>query len=216
MVYLFVGQDILSKDLQLKRLKQEFLDTQLKEFNLDTLYGRDLTLKDLQEKLLYIPVNNSKRIVVIREAQDLKEDARNFLLEYAKKPHEEVVLVLDINQQSKSDGFISRLSFYAKTTHFKETRPLDTFALSRAIDLKKTAYALSVLGQLLKEGERPERILGGLRFACERNVQDRFERKKRLHLLLNCDIDIKTGRLKPPFALEKLIICLCGLAPSRN
>jgi DNA polymerase III delta subunit len=69
-----------------------------------------------------------------------------------------------------------------------------------------------VLNQLLKKGERPERILGGLRYSWENSIATPLETRRRLKALLNCDIDIKTGRLKADFALERLVVSLCSLA----
>ena len=60
-VYLFIGQDSLSKDIRLKKLKEEFLDPQTQYFNLDVLYARELNLKDLQERLLCLPFKAKKR-----------------------------------------------------------------------------------------------------------------------------------------------------------
>lgn len=211
MVYLFIGQDPLSKDSKLKTIRQEFLNKDTEQFNLDILYARELTLKGLQEKLLYLAVKNPKRIVVIKDAQNLKEDLREFILKYVKKPSQQVILILDLSQPTKPDEFIKHLYKYAKICRFKETPRLDTFTLSRAIIAKRADYALGVLNQLLKNGERPERILGGLRYTWEREALTPLQTRRRLQLLLNCDIEIKTGRLKPSFALEKLVICLCGL-----
>ncbi len=212
MVYLFLGQDIFSKEIQFKALKQKFLTKELEQFNLDILYARELTLKELQERLLCLPVKTTKRLILIKEAQDLKEEIREFILKYARKPYPQIILILDAQQQERSNEFISQLSRYAKTLRFKETPKVDAFTLSRSIELKKPDYALRVLNQLLKDGERPERILGGLRFTWERGVGHPLEMRRRLKLLLNCDRDIKTGRLNPTFALEKLIIGLCGLS----
>ncbi len=64
--------------------------------------------------------------------------------------------------------------------------------------------------RLLENGERPERILGGLRYAVEKTTYHPLESKKRLKFLLNCDTDIKTGRLKAEFALERLVVALCA------
>jgi len=211
MLYLFIGIDSLSKDIQLKAIRKEFLKKETEQFNLDILYARELTLKDLQERLLYLPLKDSKRIVVIKDAQNLREDTREFILKYVKEPHKQIILVLDINQRDKSEEFINHVYRYAKVYHFKETKQPDTFTLSRQIALKKPDYALRVLNQLLKAGERPERILGGLRYSLERDAAGALTMKRRLRLLLNCDIDIKTGRLKPVFALERLVINLCGL-----
>jgi len=211
MVYLFIGEDCLSKDAQLKAIRQQFLSKKTEQFNLDILYAKELTLHNLQERLLCLPVNSPTRIVVVKDAQDLREDIRQYFLKYVQAPFKQIILILDINQQAKSDEFINQIYRYAKVFRFKEARRLDTFTLNRQIALKKPDYALRVLNQLLKEGERPERILGGLRYAWERDVTTPIELKKRLKLLLNCDIDIKTGRLKPLFALEKLVVNLCGL-----
>jgi len=211
MVYLFVGEDSPSKDIKLKALRLEFLDKNTEQFNLDICYGKELTLKDLQEKLIYLPVKSSRRLLVVKDAQDLKEDLKDFILEYAKKPNNQVVLVLDVNPQGKPREFLQSIYRYAKTYHFKETKQPDAFTLSRTIELKKPDYALRLLNQLLKNGERPERILGGLRYAWEKESGSSVLMKRKLKLLLNCDIDIKTGRLNPLFALEKLVISLCSL-----
>lgn len=210
MVYLFTGQDSLSKDIQLKAIKKQFLARETEQFNFDILYARELNLKGLQEKLLCLPVKSSKRILLVKAAQDLKDDVKEFILNYAKKPYQDIILILDTSHQGRPDQFLSRIYRYTKVYRFKESVKQDTFLLSRQIDLKRPDYALRVLNQLLKDGERPERILGGLRYAYERETSHPLERRRKLKLLLNCDIDIKTGKLKPLFALERLVVSLCS------
>lgn len=203
-LYLLIGQDSFSKDIKLKSIKQEFLAKDIEDFNLDILYARDLSLMGLQEKLLCLPFKAKKRIIVIKDAQALKNEAKEFLVKYIKKPlNQSMLLVLDINRHDPKDEFITHISRYGKIFRFQEPRPPDTFMLGRQIDLKRTDYALRMLHQLLQNGEKPERILGGLRHSWQRNAF-------RLKFLLNCDIDIKTGRLKPDFALERLVVSLCG------
>jgi DNA polymerase III delta subunit len=211
-VYLFIGQDSLSKDIRLKKLKEEFLDPQTQYFNLDVLYARELNLKDLQERLLCLPFKAKKRIIIIKDSQNLKKDIKEFIIQYVKKPQAKIILVLDINKYLPQDDFIRQVSRYGEVCRFKEDAHLDTFALSRAIDFKKSSYALWVLNQLLRNGEKPERILGGLRYSWENSVADGFQIKKKLRLLLGCDIDIKTGRLRSDFALERLVVSLCSFA----
>ncbi|MDD5477408.1 MAG: hypothetical protein PHG87_04300 [Candidatus Omnitrophica bacterium] len=212
MVYLLIGQDIAAKETQLKKIKQELLPKELQDFNLDTLYAKEVTLKDIQERLLAIPLKSAKRIMVIKDAHFLNTESRNFLLSYAKKPHQQLVLVLDFQQHDYKDEFIKAVSAHASILRFKEITVPDTFVLNRQIELRKTDYALRILNQLLKEGEAPERILGGLRFAWEKQDIQTPAAKRKLKLLLSCDIEIKTGRLRPAFALEKLVVSLCGFA----
>jgi DNA polymerase III delta subunit len=210
MVYLFIGEDCPAKDLQLQKLKVESVKNGLEQFNLDVLYSRELTLKALQEKLTYLPFKDSKRMLVIRQAEDLKKEIKDFLIHYSLEPRKDTVLVLDFGLLQRKDEFLNRLRKNSKVILFKETVKPDTFVLSRSIESRRLDTALKLLDQLLKDGEKPERILGGLRYAWERGIANPVETKRRLKLLLGCDIDIKTGRLKPSFALEKLVVGLCA------
>ncbi len=211
-VYLFIGQDSLSKDVKINKLKENFLSLPTQYFNLDVLYGKEINLKDLQEKLLCLPFKAKKRLVIIRDSQNLKEDIKEFIIRYVKNPLSEIILVLDMNKYSPRDDFIRQVIPYSEVCRFKEEAHLDTFTLARAIDLKKSGYALDVLSRLLRNGEKPERILGGLRYSWENSVADGLETRRKLRLLLGCDIDIKTGRLRPDFTLERLVVNLCCFA----
>ena len=210
MVYLFVGQDPALKEIQLNKIKQEFLPQKLREFNLDVLYSKEINLKAIQEKFLSLPLKSAKRIIVIKDAQSLDEQSRDFLLNYSLKPQQELVLVLDFEHHDYKDEFIKSMAAYSKVMRFQQTVAPDTFTLNRQIELGKADFALRLLNQLLNNGEPAEKILGGLRYAWERQNIQTLQAKKKLKLLLTCDIEIKTGRLKPAFALEKLIVSLCG------
>lgn len=215
MIYLFIGEDIIDqdgiskKDVLLKKIKDRFLAKGVEDFNQDLLYAQELNLKDLQKMLLCLPFKSSKRIVVIKDAQNLKDDIKEFILKYVKNPQAKIVLVLDISRYLPQDTFVRSIQKHGQVFRFKEPIHLDTFTLSRLIDSKKTSYALQTLNQLLRNGEKPERILGGLRYSWENRVASPLQTRKKLKILLNCDIDIKTGRLRSDFALERCVISLC-------
>lgn len=211
MVYLFVGQDLPSKDATLKRIKEEFLSKELKEFNLEVLYSEALTLKELQEKVIYIPAGSQKRIIVIKNAEKLNKDLLSFIANWSKKDEESILLILDASTLRKNNTFPGSLSKNVKVFRFKENLALSTFDLARQIEKRHPHLALQTLSRLLKESEKPEMILGGLRYSLENRCLTSGALQKRVNLILNCDIEIKTGRLKPVFALEKLVISLCAL-----
>lgn len=210
MVYLLIGSDIQAKETRLKKLKQEFLPPEFQDFNIDTLYAKEITLRNIQERFLAIPFKSAKRVIAIKGAQFLDEESRGFILDYSKKPHKQLVLILDFERYDYKDGFIKAMSAHAVLERFKEIINPDAFGLNRQIELRKTDAALRLLDQLLKNGEAPERILGGLRYAWEKQDIRTLAAKKKLKALLNCDVEIKTGRLKPAFALEKLVVNLCA------
>lgn len=206
MTYLFLGQDAVAKDIKLKSIKQEFLSAGYHQFNCDTLYAKELSLPMLQEKMLTLPFKSPKRIIVIKDAAALKDDIGKFIVRYSALPAEYLILILDIDRADPQNGFIKNVLGLCRVYRFKENPKVDTFVLCRYIEAKRSGAALEVLNRLLGDGEKPERILGGLRYSWER--QETIAAGKRLRSLLECDIDIKTGRIKPEYALEKLVIGL--------
>ena len=210
-LYLFIGADSLSKDLKISKIKENFLVKQTEDFNLDTLYGRELDLKGFQEKILLLPVKAKRRIILIRGAQALKVEIKDFILGQLKSLQSRIVLILDFDHQDPRDDFVRKLSNSAQVCYFNSIKLPDTFGLNRQIEAGKLDGALRLLNELLQNGEKAERIMGGLRYAWERDIRRPVELKHKLKLLLNCDLEIKRGKLKPELALEKLVIGLCGL-----
>ena len=210
-VYLLVRS--LGPSERIRELKDRYLNPSVVDFNLDTLFARELTLAVFQERLLCLPVRATKRIIIVKNAEQLRPELRKYVLAYLREPSDHVILVLEVENPDSRDEFLQSLS-QATATPLPGQARLDTFALSRQIDQGKPATALKVLHQLLGEGERPERILGGLRYVFENRTDSKAAQRRRLKLLLMCDLDIKTGRLKPETALEKLLVHLCYLKKS--
>ena len=211
MVYLFIGKDSPAKDIALKQIRLESFPRGLEQFNFDLLYAEELSLKSLQERLLAIPMQSPSRVIVIKNSGELRKEVEDFIIEWSKEQKQNIILVLDIGQQAGKDHFIRSINKYAKVVRFKEELPLNTFSLTRQIEERRPDNALKTLSQLIKDGERPERILGGLRYSLENNMRNAVGLRRRIKLLLNCDIELKTGKLKPVFALEKLVVSLCAL-----
>ncbi|MFA5090575.1 MAG: hypothetical protein WC510_06065 [Candidatus Omnitrophota bacterium] len=217
MIYLFLGQDELGpdgvsrKDAALAKIKEKFLDRSIEEFNLDILYANELSLLAFQERFLSLPVGSGKRIIVIKEAHALEKEIRDFILKQAKNFPPQIMLVLDIIRHDPRDQFLREITSSAKTLSFKAAIRIDTFTLAKAIEARRPDHALRVLNQLLDNGEKPERILGGLRYSWGRDYSYPLETRRRMKLLLSCDLEIKTGKLKPFFALEKAVVSLCSL-----
>jgi DNA polymerase III delta subunit len=208
-VYLLIGQGSVFKDTQIKRIAAELLRKEAQEFNLDVLYGKGLKLDQLQERLLCLPAGDRRRVLIIRDTQDLKDELKAFLLSQVKKRRQANALVLDIDKDDPEDSFLAALKKYARVLHFRQEYTPGTFDLVRQIELKRVGMSLKILHRLLLEGFRPEFILGALRSVGR--FSHSGQAKKIMKLLLSCDLEIKTGRLAAPFALEKLVVSLCAL-----
>jgi len=185
----------------------------MRDFNFDIVHcqDREFSLKALQEKLLYHAVVSAQRMVVIKDIENAKADVKKFLSAFVKEVPANLVLVLDAEHSNPRDEFLAGLQAHSQVMRFREEEAPNTFALGRLIDAKKAAQSLEVLHRLLDAGEKPERIMGGLRVSWQRYSQNPAALKMKMRLLLKTDIAIKTGKVKPLFALERMIVALCGL-----
>ncbi len=206
LVYVFAGEDSAAKNLRLNQLKETFLPPDTRAFNFDVFYGDDLDLHSLQERILSIPVNAPRRMIVLKNAGALPSAAKKFVSAYAPGANKSILLVADFERFDPKDAFQSSLCRAGRLIRFGEAPHTDAFILAGQLRSGRAAEALGVLHSLIESGEKPERILGGLRYSCAKweNRRSAAAFKE----ILRCDLQIKTGRLKPLFALERLVVTL--------
>jgi DNA polymerase III delta subunit len=211
MVYLFIGQDGPAKEAKIETLKRGLFPMKdMGNFNFDTLYADGLDLDTLQETLLRLPIGAKNRLVWLRRSQKLKERLKEYLRAYVRKPFAHTTLIVDMEHFDRKDVFQASLISSAKVLRFDEKEALDPFDLCDEIDRRDVKSGLKILHELIDNGTRPETILGALRYAWEKGYLPVDEKKRRFKFLLSCDISIKTGKIKPLFALERLIVGLCA------
>jgi DNA polymerase III delta subunit len=210
MIYLLVGEDEPAKAEKIQSLKKQLLDTRVEQFNFDILYGRELTLPLFQEAFSRLPVSAGSRLLVIKDALGLKEGPREYFLSRLKSLPRSLVIIMDVSAIPREENpFLSQIRKTAQTFNFTAGQNANAFHLARALESRRTDSALNILSDLLKHGERPERILGALRSQLTRCAGAK-ERLRRIALLLEADLNVKTGRLKPAqLALEALVVKLC-------
>ncbi|MCU0651087.1 MAG: hypothetical protein MUC52_02505 [Candidatus Omnitrophica bacterium] len=209
-IYLVTGQDAPAKDKAIQEIKSKYLSALTQQFNLDTVYAKDLALEDLQEKLKYIPVSSGRRMVVVKQASSLKKDIKDYLKDYVQAPNPAVILVLEMEEFDRKCAFTIAVSPSATVLQFRQEAHKSSFALADEIRFGRPASSLKELHGLLKKGQKPEFILGGLRSGLSRNSSDLAYMRKLNKLLLECDLAIKSSTLKPSFALERLVVSLCS------
>lgn len=211
MVYLLLGDNEEKKQARIDQFKQACLAGCLEQFNYENLASKGLTVKDLQEALSRLPTQGvKKRLVLIRDAQRLKPQVKEFLIAYSGKPFSHVVLVLTAGGDGEQDK--AALAYSAGNIKIEKigfARKNNAFDLGRAVAGKDIDAGLRLLNYLLHKGESPERILGALRYQLMKDSLADTQRQRNLSALLGTELDIKTGRLRPALALEKLVIKLC-------
>ena len=108
-VYYFHGDDDFLKDLRVREFVEAAVDPATRDFNLEMRRGADLDAEALDSLLSTPPMLAERRVVVVREVDKLKKDARKLLDGYLKRPAPDACLLLVSASGVKADrGLIDR------------------------------------------------------------------------------------------------------------
>lgn len=212
MIYLFIGEDELAKTEKIRYFKKQLFDSKLEPFNSEVFQAKELSLPLFKEALGRIPQAAKNRLLVIKDILKLKNSLQEYFLSQIESLPSNLIIILDIVKiPPEKNLFINRILKIAKAVYFKSKESANAFDLARALEEKNADYGLNVLADLFKSGEKPERILGALRYQFAKHSLNREEKIKKIGLLLEADINLKSGKLKPEFALELLVVKLCRI-----
>jgi DNA polymerase-3 subunit delta len=102
-VYYFFGDDDFLKDARTREVVEVAVDPGTRDFNLELRRGHDLDAETLDSLLSTPPMLAERRVVVIRDVDKLKKDARGLLAKYLERPAPDTVLVLVAPSGAKAD-----------------------------------------------------------------------------------------------------------------
>ncbi len=108
--YYFHGGDDHLKEEAVRELLAAAVEPATQAFNLDQQKGGDLQAGPLGTLLATPPMIAARRVVVIRDVEALRKDARTVLEHYLKRPSPDVVLVLISGSTVKPDKGLSAMT----------------------------------------------------------------------------------------------------------
>jgi DNA polymerase III delta subunit len=211
MIYLFLGEPSPSKEQAITRLKNKLMpDPQARIFDYDALDGMEVGSAGLKQSLMALPALGPRRLVMIRNANKLKDNQQDLLAEFgADNP--KVDVVLDWNSLA-AKRFITRCGGRIRIEQSESGEKQNVFKMADLIP-RRPDEALKILNGLYEDGESPLNILGGLVWYWGKH-RSRFpgeNYKKGLLHLQEADLRIKRSRVKPEQAVEMLVVKLCAL-----
>ena len=105
--YFIAGEDDYQKDEAVSQLVEAALEPALRDFNLDTRRAVDLDAETLGVLLSTPPMMSDRRVIVLREVNALKKDARKALDQYLKRPADDLLLIMTASAGTKADPSLS-------------------------------------------------------------------------------------------------------------
>jgi len=118
-VYFFYGEESYFIDKLTEQLEDRVLDSNQKSFNLDILYGPDLTPGSLIAILRAYPTMAPYRLVIVKEAHKIRKDYYEKLASYLEKPVPSTIVAFVHKAKSKPEGKFGRLLTGGKATLFE-------------------------------------------------------------------------------------------------
>jgi len=214
MVYLLLGEDFLSKEQKIFKIKKKIISSsQAEKFDYDLLYGSKLKPETLKKVLLSLPIISSQRMVIVKSSEKLSKHNIEIILKFIETREEKVVLVLDFDVEEAKNSFIKTLSQTAKIFKFYKGKKKNVFDMTNLMARRNSKEALLILETLLSEGDSPLKIMGGLVWFWGK-IRNKLSFKtfeKGLAFLQETDLNIKRTRVLPQYALEILVVKLTNL-----
>ena len=214
MVYLCIGDDHVNKNTKIEGLKKEFLSSlDSCQFDYDSVSASKLDPFLLKEMLNRLPLIASKRFVVIRNIEKLKEAGEKILSGFIKENPPHIVLILECEEANLEKNFFKEITAYVKILNLSGKKPPTVFDITNALSRKDLKQALSVLGVLISEGIHPLQILGGVIWYWKK-IRPRLSQEnfcKGIVVLEDADLNIKRSRLEPQTAVETAIVKMASL-----
>jgi len=102
-VYYLFGDDDFLKDGASRDIIEAGVDAATRDFNLEVRRGHEIDAESLDALLSTPPMLAERRVVVIRDVDKLKKDARALLDHYLSRPASDSVLVLIAPSGAKAD-----------------------------------------------------------------------------------------------------------------
>ena len=108
-VYFFYGPEELLKEEAVQNLIQRLVTPELRDFNLDLLYGDETDGAQIIERVSALPMMAEQRVVVVRMVNQLGTADKRQLLEHLRAPSPHTCLILTAPQVDVRKGFYRSL-----------------------------------------------------------------------------------------------------------
>jgi DNA polymerase-3 subunit delta len=118
-LYLFYGEESFLIEESLRQIRSAVLAEGLEDFNYDVFYGHQLEVFQVKDAVETLPMMSSQRVVVLRDAQELKDSQWQALDELIVNPIDTTVFVVLATKVDKRKKFFKSFSKNGVIVEFK-------------------------------------------------------------------------------------------------
>ncbi len=106
-VLFLVGEEDFRREEELDRRRKQIFGSRTPDLDYSVFYGSQSNAREILESARTLPFLSGRRLVVVREADELPEADRELLAAYCRKPVKTSCLVLDLRDPAGAAAFSS-------------------------------------------------------------------------------------------------------------
>lgn len=107
-VYYLHGEDDHRKELIVRQIIEQQVDPSMRDFNVEVRRGAEVDGPSLSSILDALPMLSARRVVVLRDVEELRKPARAALDRYLERAAEETILLLLSSADAKPDAALTK------------------------------------------------------------------------------------------------------------
>jgi DNA polymerase III subunit delta len=151
--YLFYGPEDFWLEITLDMIKKDFIPESVKAFNVETLYGGEISAHELLSRAQLVPFMAPHRLLIVRETENFAKDAFEQFLAYIANPVDSTCIIWISNKTDLKGVFYKRVKELGRAVYFRRLSERQVYhwvqKRAKELDLDITREASSLIYQLV-------------------------------------------------------------------
>lgn len=157
--YLFYGPEDFWIDLTLDRIKKDFISDSIKAFNLETLYGGEVSAQEILNRARLLPLMSTHRLIIVRGTEKFNQKDLKLFLPYLDSPVDSTCIIWVSDKPDLKGLFYKKFKELGKAVNFKRLSERQIYGwiqkrageLGLNIDKAASAFLYQMVGSSLRD-----------------------------------------------------------------
>jgi len=157
--YLFYGPEDFWIEITLDAIKKALIPDSLKEFNLETLYGGEISAAEVISRASLLPFMSSRRLVIVRATQSFTKGELDRFVPYVENPVDSTCIIWVWTKAELSHVLCKRCRELGRAVHFRKLSDRQVYSwiqkradeLGLVIERDAAAFLNQAVGNSLRD-----------------------------------------------------------------
>jgi len=118
--YLFYGPQEFWIELTLDRIKKDLIPDSVKEFNLEILYGGEISPQEILNRAHLFPFMSSRRLIIVRRTENFAKSDLELFLPYLDSPVDSTCIIWVSGKADLTGVFYKRFKKHGRAVNFRK------------------------------------------------------------------------------------------------